>query len=76
MSETAAVSLADEERVKQILVNSVLGLWDVVNRIRIEFARRYPDISVTATDAYCWYDSDEQLRNGTLDVAFEPGSRM
>jgi uncharacterized protein (TIGR00730 family) len=33
MSETAAVSLADEERVKQILVNSVLGLWDVVNNL-------------------------------------------
>src|SRR5262245_8312815 len=30
---TAAVSLADEERVKQILVNSVLGLWDVVNNL-------------------------------------------
>ena len=33
MSKTAAVSLADEERVKQILVNSVLGLWDVVNNL-------------------------------------------
>jgi DNA-binding transcriptional LysR family regulator len=46
------------------------GLWDVVNRIRIEFSRRYPEISITATDAYCWYDSDDQLRNGTLDLAF------
>ncbi|MGH7798356.1 MAG: hypothetical protein ACREQ2_26125 [Candidatus Binatia bacterium] len=25
------ISLADEEAVKQVLVNSVLGLWDVVN---------------------------------------------
>jgi DNA-binding transcriptional LysR family regulator len=46
------------------------GLWDVVNRIRVEFARRYPGITIAVTDAYCWYDSDEQLRNGTLDVAF------
>jgi DNA-binding transcriptional LysR family regulator len=46
------------------------GLWDVVNRIRIEFTRRNPGISVAATDAYCWYDSDQQLRNGTLDLAF------
>ena len=30
-SKSAAVSLADEQRVKEILVNSVLGLWDVVN---------------------------------------------
>jgi len=27
------VSLADEERVKQVLINSVLGLWDVVNNL-------------------------------------------
>jgi uncharacterized protein (TIGR00730 family) len=27
------VSLADEERVKQVLVNSILGLWDVVNNL-------------------------------------------
>jgi DNA-binding transcriptional LysR family regulator len=46
------------------------GLWDLVNRIRVEFARRYPGITIAATDAYCWYDSDEQLRNGTLDLAF------
>jgi DNA-binding transcriptional LysR family regulator len=46
------------------------GLWDVVNRIRLEFTRRYPNITMAVTDAYCWYDSDEQLRGGTLDVAF------
>jgi uncharacterized protein (TIGR00730 family) len=28
-----AVSLADEEAVKQVLVESVLGLWDVVNNL-------------------------------------------
>jgi uncharacterized protein (TIGR00730 family) len=38
---TAAVSLADEERVKQILVNSILGLWDVVNNLtRLKASRR------------------------------------
>jgi DNA-binding transcriptional LysR family regulator len=46
------------------------GLWDVVNRIRVEFARRFPDVTIAATDAYCWYDSDEQLRTGALDLAF------
>jgi uncharacterized protein (TIGR00730 family) len=30
---TGAVSLADEEAVKQVLVNSVFGLWDVVNNL-------------------------------------------
>jgi uncharacterized protein (TIGR00730 family) len=28
-----AISLADEEGVKQVLINSVLGLWDVVNNL-------------------------------------------
>jgi len=35
------VSLADEEEVKHILVNSVLGLWDVVNNLtRLRPSRR------------------------------------
>jgi len=46
------------------------GLWDVVNRIRVEFSRRYPTVTITATDAFCWNDSDEQLRSRSLDVAF------
>ena len=29
-----------------------------------------PAVTIAATDANCWYDSDEQLRNGTLDLAF------
>jgi hypothetical protein len=28
-----AVSLADEEAVKQVLVGAVLGLWEVVNNL-------------------------------------------
>jgi uncharacterized protein (TIGR00730 family) len=36
-----AVSLADEEAVKEVLVNSVLGLWDVVNNLtRLKPSRR------------------------------------
>ena len=35
------VSLGDEEAVKQVLVNSVLGLWDVVNNLtRLKPSRR------------------------------------
>src|SRR5215216_2678158 len=45
------------------------GLWDAVNTIRIEFARRCPDVTIEATDAYCWYHSDEQMKNHALDVA-------
>ncbi len=30
---TDAISLADEDRVKDVLINSVLGLWDIVNNL-------------------------------------------
>src|SRR6187431_977091 len=33
IQRTDAVSLADEEAVKKILTDSVLGLWDVVNNL-------------------------------------------
>src|ERR1041385_3648972 len=36
-----AVSLADEDRVKQVLLNSIMGLWDVVNDLtRLQPLRR------------------------------------
>src|SRR6187200_81161 len=35
------ISLADEDQVKQVLVSSVLGLWDVVNNLtRLKPSRR------------------------------------
>lgn len=43
-TKTGVVSVADEEAVKQILVSSVFGLWDVVNnltRIRPTQRERY-----------------------------------
>ena len=33
IQKSAAISLEDEEAVKQVLVNSILGLWDVVNSL-------------------------------------------
>jgi uncharacterized protein (TIGR00730 family) len=40
-SSSTEISLADEEQVKQILVNSIFGLWDVVNNLaRLKPTRR------------------------------------
>ena len=40
-ASSAEVSLADEERVKEVLVNSVLSLWDAVNNLtRLRPSRR------------------------------------
>jgi DNA-binding transcriptional LysR family regulator len=60
-------SVAGEEALR---VGIGWGLWDVVNRVRVEFAKRHPQVTILATDAYCYYESDEQLKNRTLDVAF------
>jgi len=54
----------------RVRVGIAWGLWDVVNRVRIEFAKDHPDVTVEASDAYCWFDSDEQLRGHQLDLAF------
>jgi len=38
---THDISLGDEDRVRQVLVDSVLGLWDVVNNLtRLKPSRR------------------------------------
>src|SRR5947209_3465133 len=40
-TDSQAVSLADEEAVKQVLVNTVHGLWEVVNNLtRLRPSRR------------------------------------
>lgn len=39
--QAASVSLADEDQVKEVLANAVLGLWDVVNNLtRLKPSRR------------------------------------
>ena len=41
LQRTNAVSLADEEAVKKVVVDSVLGLWDVVNNLtRLQPSKR------------------------------------
>ena len=41
LDRTAAINISDEDEVKKVLVDSVLGLWDVVNNLsRIKPARR------------------------------------
>ena len=41
IQRTNSVSLADEEGVKKVLVDSVLGLWDVVNNLtRLQPSKR------------------------------------
>lgn len=44
------------------------GLWDVVNRLRVEFTRLRPGVTFEVKDVYCADDCLEQLRGASLDV--------
>jgi DNA-binding transcriptional LysR family regulator len=46
------------------------GLWDVVNKVRVDFAERRPGVTIEARDAFCVEEGHEQLRNNALDVLF------
>jgi LysR family transcriptional regulator, benzoate and cis,cis-muconate-responsive activator of ben and cat genes len=46
------------------------GLWDLVNDVRVEFMRRHHDVEIEATDAFCYYHYEQQLKSGSLDVVF------
>ena len=46
------------------------GLWEAVNRIRVEFARQYPGVAIEARDAFCSEKCEQQLKDYSLDVAF------
>ena len=44
------------------------GLWDVVNRLRVEFTKLRPGVTFEVKDVYCADDCLEQLRGASLDV--------
>src|SRR5687767_3463692 len=46
------------------------GLWDVVNRLRVEFSKQHPDVTFEVRDVYCSDDCHDQLRSSALDVIF------
>ena len=46
------------------------GLWDALNRVRIEAAKQVAGLTIEATDVHCSDTFNEQLRNRTLDLVF------
>jgi len=65
----AAHQLARREE-SRIRIGIGWGLWDVVNRLRVEFAKQHPDVTFEVRDVYCSDDCQEQLRSSALDVVF------
>src|SRR2546425_414554 len=46
------------------------GLWDPINRVRVELVRRAQHPTIEVIDLYCSDEGNERLRNGLLDVIF------
>lgn len=67
-SETARQMARGENN--RIRVGIAWGLWDVVNRLRVEFLKQRPDVSFEVRDVYCTDDCHEHLRTSALDVVF------
>jgi DNA-binding transcriptional LysR family regulator len=66
--ETAGRSKEDD--LRKVRVGIGWGLWDPVNRIRVEYARRAANATIEATDVVCQAQCDEQMRARSLDVVF------
>jgi DNA-binding transcriptional LysR family regulator len=66
--ETAGQSRRDDSN--RIRIGIGWGLWDAVNRIRVECAKQFPTVTIEASDAVCSDKYNEQLRNRSLDVVF------
>jgi DNA-binding transcriptional LysR family regulator len=54
----------------KIRVGMGWGLWDAVNKVRVEYAKRFTNATIEAMDVYCSDDFNEQLRSRLLDVVF------
>lgn len=46
------------------------GLWEPMNRVRVELARRTDHPTIEVIDLYCSDEGNERLRNRSLDVIF------
>jgi DNA-binding transcriptional LysR family regulator len=46
------------------------GLWEPVNRVRVELARRADHPTIEVIDLYCSEECSERLRNRSLDIVF------
>lgn len=53
-----------------IRVGIAWGLWEAVNRVRVEFSTRCPGVAIEARDVFCIDKCHDELRSHQLDVVF------
>jgi DNA-binding transcriptional LysR family regulator len=46
------------------------GLWDTVNKVRVEFARNFANVAIEGSDVFCHDQYAEVLRSRSFDVLF------
>src|SRR5262249_44402877 len=46
------------------------GLWDTVNRVRVQFAREFANVAIEGSDVFCHDQYGEGLRSRSFDVLF------
>jgi DNA-binding transcriptional LysR family regulator len=66
--ETASQAKGGDSR--RVRIGIGWGLWEPVNQIRVQFARRCANVTIDATDVHCEEQYNEQLRTNALDVVF------
>lgn len=66
--ETArTMALGEQHRIR---IGIGWGLWDVVNRLRVEFSKQHPEVTFEVRDVFCSDDCHDQLKSSSLDVVF------
>jgi DNA-binding transcriptional LysR family regulator len=67
-SETARqIARGEQHRIR---IGIGWGLWDVINRLRVEFGKQHHDVTFEVRDVYCADDVHEQLKTSALDLVF------
>ena len=64
--ETAGQTTPDDT----VRVGIGWGLWDALNRVRVEAAKQFVKVTIETSDVHCSDEYNEQLRSRALDLVF------
>jgi DNA-binding transcriptional LysR family regulator len=64
----ATAGQAKQEDSAKVRIGIGWGLWEAVNRIRVECSRQFPQTTIEATDVLCTDRCNEQMKEHALDI--------
>jgi DNA-binding transcriptional LysR family regulator len=65
-----AAGLVRRDDSNKVRVGISWGLWDAVNRVRVECTKQFANVTIEAGDVGCLDQCSEQLRSRALDIVF------